>query len=197
MIKLQRNFTLWTPTHWQKAHTFPLQSTRWIRTQVNTDNRHFYRSRDTSICHFHNRRAKFLHLLCTMSTVKTQWRVRIWSIKAGKWQKTETIRHWPRVRKKLHSFRKKRNMSCLCFDALFNRHKKRGGEGRKVRKREKGKGASAIRDSVFVFHPPFSQLIRWHQLLMHDQSLVGGFSAWSELNCFVYQKLWSRDAFFK
>ena len=30
---------------------------------------------------------------------------------------------------------------------------------------------------------------------MRDQSQVGRFSAWSELNYFVYQKLSSRDAF--
>ena len=35
----------------------------------------------------------------------------------------------------------------------------RGGRGRKVRKRGKGKGAPAIRAGVFVFRPPFSQLI--------------------------------------
>ena len=39
---------------------------------------------------------------------------------------------------------------------------KRGGErgGRKVRKRGKGKRAPAITAGVFVFCPPFSQLIR-------------------------------------
>ena len=80
--------------------------------------------------------------------------------KGGKIGKKETIKHRPRVRKKLHSFRKKRNVSCLCFDALFSRNKKRVGGGRKVQKREKAKGAPAIRDGVFVFHPPFSQLIQ-------------------------------------
>ena len=39
--------------------------------------------------------------------------------------------------------------------------KGRGGEGsgRKLPKRGKGKGAPAIRAGVFVFHPPFSELI--------------------------------------
>ena len=77
--------------------------------------------------------------------------------KIGKKKKQSNIDQ--EYEKKLHSFRKKRNMSCLCFDALFSRNKKRGGGGRKVRKREKGKGAPSIRDSVFVFCPPFSQLI--------------------------------------
>ena len=34
------------------------------------------------------------------------------------------------------------------------------GEERQVRKRRKGKGAPAIRAEVFVYRPPFSQLIR-------------------------------------
>ena len=36
----------------------------------------------------------------------------------------------------------------------------RKGRGRKEQKRRKGKGAPAIRAGVFVFHPPFSKLIR-------------------------------------
>ena len=35
-----------------------------------------------------------------------------------------------------------------------------GGGGRKARERGREKGASAIRAGVFVFHPPFSELIR-------------------------------------
>ena len=35
-----------------------------------------------------------------------------------------------------------------------------GGGGRKARKREKGKAEPTIRAGVFVFHLPFSELIR-------------------------------------
>ena len=35
-----------------------------------------------------------------------------------------------------------------------------GGGGRKARNRGKGKGAPAIRAGIFVFLPPFSELIR-------------------------------------
>ena len=52
----------------------------------------------------------------------------------------------------------------------------RGGE-RKARKQGIGKAAPAIRASVFVFNPPFSQLIRTCQMSIRDQSQVGGFSA--------------------
>ena len=58
---------------------------------------------------------------------------------------------------------------------------KRGGErggGRKARKQGIGKAAPAIRASVFVFNPPFSQLIKTCQMSIRDQSQVGGFSAW-------------------
>ena len=58
---------------------------------------------------------------------------------------------------------------------------KRGGErggGRKARKQGIGKAAPAIRASVFVFNPPFSQLMRTCQMSIRDQSQVGGFSAW-------------------
>ena len=80
--------------------------------------------------------------------------------KGGKIGKKRNNQTSTKSTKKLHSFRKKRNVSCLCFDALFSRNKKRVGGGRKVQKREKAKGAPAIRDGVFVFHPPFSQLIQ-------------------------------------
>ena len=71
-------------------------------------------SRDTCIRHFHKRCATFLPSLCTISTVKTRCRVRVWS-KAGKLAKKETIKHPTKSTKKLHSFRQKRNKSCLCF----------------------------------------------------------------------------------
>ena len=47
-----------------------------------------------------------------------------------------------------------------CFSLRGKRKKGRGGGGRKARKRGKGKRAPAIRAVVFVFRPPFSQLIR-------------------------------------
>ena len=52
-----------------------------------------------------------------------------------------------------------------------------------------------MRAGVFVFHLPFSELIRYRQLSIRDQSQVGLFLAWSELNYFVYRTLSSRDAF--
>ena len=73
-----------------------------------------------------------------------------------------------------------------------------GGGGRKARKRGKGKGAPAIRAGCCIpVHQPFSELIRECQLSICDQSQVGGFSAWSEVNHFVYRKLSSRDTFFQ
>ena len=57
------------------------------------------------------------------------------------------------------------------------RNGERGG-GRKARKQGIGKAAPAIRASVFVFNPPFSQLIKTCQMSIRDQSQVGGFSAW-------------------
>ena len=42
-----------------------------------------------------------------------------------------------------------------------------------MQKRGKGKGAPAIRAGVFVFHPPFSQLIRTCQPSICDQAQLG------------------------
>ena len=58
------------------------------------------------------------------------------------------------------------------------RRGEKGGGGRKARKQGIGKAAPAIRASVFVFNPPFSQLIRTCQMSIRDESHVGGFSAW-------------------
>ena len=51
---------------------------------------------------------------------KTRCRVLVWWIKARKLATKETIKHPTKSTKKLHSFRKKRNKSCLCFDTSFN-----------------------------------------------------------------------------
>ena len=53
---------------------------------------------------------------------KTWCRVHVWSIKVGKIRKTRNKQTniWARARKKkLHSSRRKRNKSCLCFDTLL------------------------------------------------------------------------------
>ena len=91
-------------------------------------------------------------------------------------------------------------MPCLrsvCVAGAKSGAGRRGG-GRKARKRGKGKGAPAIRAGCCIpVHQPFSELIRECQLSICDQSQVGGFSAWSKLNYFVYQKLSSHEAVFE
>ena len=47
---------------------------------------------------------------------KTGCRAHVWSIKAGKLAKIETNKYPTKSTKKMHSSRKKRNKSCLCFD---------------------------------------------------------------------------------
>ena len=57
-------------------------------------------------------------------------------------------------------------------------------------KEGKGKGAPAIRAGVFVICPTlFFSTNPLMSLSIRDQSQVRGFSAWSELNYFVYRKL--------
>lgn len=75
-------------------------------------------SRDISIRHFQERRAKFLRPLCTLSAGKLDVGRAFGQERREKFAKIETnIR--PRARKKLHSSRKKLNKSCLCFDTTF------------------------------------------------------------------------------
>ena len=72
---------------------------------------------------------------------------------------------------------------------LWGRCKK--GKSAKEAKRE---GSTCYKHQCFCI--PLT--IFWQcQLSIRDQSQVGGFSAWSELNYFVYRKLSSQDAFFK
>ena len=86
------------------------------------------------------------------------------------------------------------------FSTLFGRRKREGERGRekstKVGKRE---GSAFYKSWCFCIAPTinFSELLRQHQLSVHDLSQLGGFSPWSDLNYFVYRKLSSRDAFFQ
>ena len=75
---------------------------------------------------------------------------------------------------------------------------KRGG-GAGGRKHERGeREASACYQSRCFCNPPtIFSTNPIMSLSIRDQSQVRGFSAWSELNYFIYQKLSSSDAFFK
>ena len=56
----------------------------------------------------YKKRAKFLPSLCTMSTVNTRCRARVWSIKAGKLAKKETIKYPTKSTKKIAYFPKEK-----------------------------------------------------------------------------------------
>ena len=79
-------------------------------------------SREISIRHFQKRCTKIFTPVVHTVNRKTWCRVHVWSIKVGKIRKTRNKQTniWARARKKkLHSSRRKRNKSCLCFDTLL------------------------------------------------------------------------------
>ena len=89
-----------------------------VHNILRTRARRHTQSRDTSIRHFIKRRAKFLPSFSVHNAncENSMQGARLVN-KGGQKKKQSNI--WPRVRKKLHSFRKKRNKSCLCFDSSF------------------------------------------------------------------------------
>ena len=95
----------------------------------------------------------------------------------------------------------------FCCKARRNwlEHKKRacvagakgGGGGRKVRKRGIiREGSACYKSRGFCIPPTIFLTNPIKSTIKRDQSRVEGFSAWSELDYFVYRKLSSRDAFF-
>ena len=76
--------------------------------------------------------------------------------------------------------------------------KRGGGAGRKKSVKVGKREESACYNSwCFCILPSiFSTYLIMSSVNTIDQSQVGGISAWSELNYFVYRKLSSRDAFF-
>ena len=71
--------------------------------------------------------------------------------------------------------------------------RKKGRAREKSAKEEERERSASFKSRCFCIPPS----IFWTNPTIRDQSQVGRFSAWSELNYFVYRKLSSRDAFFK
>ena len=88
------------------------------------------------------------------------------------------------------------------WDSLCGRRKKGRERGRergreKSTKEGKRKGKACYKSRCFCNPPTIFSTNPIMSLSIRDQSQVRGFSAWSELNYFVYRKLSSWDAFFK
>ena len=92
------------------------------------------------------------------------------------------------------------------FSTLCGRRKREGERGReKSTKAGKRKGSACYKSWCFcITHTiNFSKLLRQHQLPMHDQSQLGGFSPWSDLNITLFtgncqvETLFSSDIIFE
>ena len=82
------------------------------------------------------------------------------------------------------------------FCSLRGRRKKGRGEGENHKRGER-EGSACYKSRCFCNPPTIFWTNPIMSLSIRDQSQVRGFSAWSELNYFVYRKLSSWDAFFK
>ena len=80
--------------------------------------------------------------------------------------------------------------------SLGGRCKKGRGGGEKHKRGER-EGSACYKSRCFCNPPTIFSTNPIMSLSIRDQSQVRGFSAWSELNYFVYRKLSSWDAFFK
>ena len=74
-----------------------------------------------------------------------------------------------------------------------------GGRGEREKSTKEGKreGSACYKSRCFCNPPTIFSTNPIMLLSIRDQSQVQSFSAWSELNYFVYRKLSSSDAFFK
>ena len=82
------------------------------------------------------------------------------------------------------------------FCSLRGRRKKGREEGENHKRGER-EGSPCYKSQCFSNPPTIFSTNPIMSLPIRDQSQVWGFSAWSELNYFVYRKLSSWDAFFK